>query len=164
MVVKPLYLGFLDDPGDPQVIYTTVVSQDDMAEIATAAHAPSIYQERLDKRFDVRVTVVGEALFSAGIDASALPRNIPDWRFLPLSELRHFAFPLSPEMKVKCIELVRVLGLDFGAIDLAVDVNGRVHFLEINPNGQWVWIEKILGFPISAAIVDRLANTRAHSD
>jgi hypothetical protein len=30
-------------------------------------------------------------------------------------------------------------------------------FLEINPNGQWGWIEQELGTPISDAIVDLLS-------
>lgn len=158
MIVKPLYLGFIDDPANPQAIFTSVVSENDMAEIATAAAAPSIYQEQVDKVLDVRVTVVGERLFVAGIEAPTLPPNIPDWRYLPASELRHFEYQLPSGLAQACLELVRRLGLDFGAIDLAVDTAGSIHFLEINPNGQWVWLEDLLGFPICSAIVDRLAS------
>lgn len=29
-------------------------------------------------------------------------------------------------------------------------------FLEINPNGQWAWLQDATGLPISAAIADAL--------
>ncbi len=47
---------------------------------------------------------------------------------------------------------------EFGAIDLVVDKNNNHYFLEINPNGQWAWLEKLLDFPISKTIVDHLIN------
>ena len=46
--------------------------------------------------------------------------------------------------------------LGFGAIDLIQDRDGAHWFLEINPNGQWAWIETRTGQPIATAIVDWL--------
>ncbi len=48
------------------------------------------------------------------------------------------------------------LGLRFGALDLLVTEDGRWHFLEVNPNGQWAWIEQVAGLPISATIAEAL--------
>jgi glutathione synthase/RimK-type ligase-like ATP-grasp enzyme len=47
--------------------------------------------------------------------------------------------------------------LRFGAIDMIVTPEGRYVFLEINPNGQWRWIEDASGLPISDALCDALA-------
>ena len=52
--------------------------------------------------------------------------------------------------------MLKDFGLMFGAFDFIVDQNGDWIFLEINPNGQWLWLEKILGLPISKKIVDYL--------
>ena len=49
-----------------------------------------------------------------------------------------------------------LLGLAFAAIDLIVDEHDCCYFLEINPTGQWGWIEKALKMPITDAILDRL--------
>jgi len=54
--------------------------------------------------------------------------------------------------------LVEKLGLVFGCIDMIVTPRGEFIFLEINPNGQWLWIEELTGLPISEAIANTLAN------
>jgi glutathione synthase/RimK-type ligase-like ATP-grasp enzyme len=49
------------------------------------------------------------------------------------------------------------LGLDFGAIDLAYSKDTKeYYFLEVNPAGQWLWLEEELGLPITKALVDYL--------
>ena len=48
------------------------------------------------------------------------------------------------------------LGLRYGAIDMVFTPDGRYVFLEINPNGQYLWIEYQTGMPISDAICDLL--------
>lgn len=57
---------------------------------------------------------------------------------------------------MKCINLVKDLNLRFGAIDLVCDLDGDYWFLEINPNGQWAWIENQTKLPIASSIVDEL--------
>ena len=59
-------------------------------------------------------------------------------------------------LEKKCLELNSKLKLNFSAIDFILDVEKRLIFLEINPNGQWAWIEKRLGHNISNAITDFL--------
>jgi glutathione synthase/RimK-type ligase-like ATP-grasp enzyme len=51
---------------------------------------------------------------------------------------------------------VQALGLCFGAIDLILTPDGEYVFLEVNLNGQWAYIEDLLGLPISAAIAEML--------
>jgi glutathione synthase/RimK-type ligase-like ATP-grasp enzyme len=55
-----------------------------------------------------------------------------------------------------CMDLVRRLGLRFGAIDLVLEPSGDYRFLEVNPNGQWGWIQTRTGQPIAGAIVDEM--------
>ena len=54
----------------------------------------------------------------------------------------------------RCAAFVSGLGLTFGAIDLVLDEQGALQFLEINPNGEWMWIEDLVGYPIA----DRIAS------
>ena len=56
----------------------------------------------------------------------------------------------------QCITLLKILNLRFGAIDFILDTAGNFTFLEINPNGQWAWIEKRTGYEISNEIVNLL--------
>jgi len=54
-------------------------------------------------------------------------------------------------------ELLRGLGLRFAATDFVVTPAGEWYFLDLNPNGQWAWIEQETGLPICAAIADALS-------
>lgn len=155
MIVKPIYVGHLQRGDEIFYIFTSVVSESDLTEIDSVSHCPSIFQELIAKEFDVRVTVVEDRVFAARIDCE-LPEGIPDWRYHDLEHLRHSEHRLPPSIETACCELVAGLGLDFGAIDFAVNGDGVHFFLEINPNGQWAWLEAQLGLPISRAIVDRL--------
>lgn len=53
-------------------------------------------------------------------------------------------------------QLMCSLELAFGALDFEVDDAGSWWFYEINPNGQWLWIEQQTGLPISAALAELL--------
>ena len=55
-----------------------------------------------------------------------------------------------------CHVLVDRLGLRYGAIDLVHTTDGRYCFLEINPNGEWLWLQDALGWPIAHRIAAEL--------
>ena len=65
---------------------------------------------------------------------------------------------MPDEIKKACVDLTKYYGLEFGAIDLVLTPEGNYVFLEINPNGQWAWIEVLTRLPISDAIANLLAN------
>lgn len=69
----------------------------------------------------------------------------------------HIAGRLPKEIEDKCFALTKELGLCFGAIDLIEKANNEFIFLEINPNGQWAWVEALTGLPISKTIAEHLA-------
>ena len=50
------------------------------------------------------------------------------------------------------------LGLVFGTVDLKLTDNGEHVFLEINPQGQFLYIEILTGLPISRALAEFLAH------
>ena len=57
-------------------------------------------------------------------------------------------------MEKLCINLNRKLGLLVSSIDLVQGKNGELFFLEINPIGDWNWIEKHTNLPITKSIFD----------
>jgi hypothetical protein len=46
-----------------------------------------------------------------------------------------------------------------GVPDYSDHPTGNWFFLEINPNGQWGWIENEVGYPISKAIAANLLSS-----
>ena len=55
-----------------------------------------------------------------------------------------------------CVALLRALNLAFGAIDMILTPAGEYVFLEINPNGQWAWIQQCTGAEMSGCLIDLL--------
>ncbi len=158
VVAKACRMGYIRRPTGNYSIYTTPVSQTDLQDEGAIHLAPVIFQEHVDKACDLRVTVVGGTVFAARIDSQSLPSAMTDWRRTESADLPHSRCDLPPQIATKCRKLLTALGLNFGAIDLVLDKTGSYYFLEINPSGQWAWIQDRLGFDISGAIADWLVD------
>ena len=154
-IVKPIYSGQIGWPQMESVVFTS--NLDTMPEKEQIEFSPSYLQERVEKKYDVRVTVVCEEVFAAHIDSQSNKETQTDWR-VGENILPHESFPLPDTLKKQCIELVKRFNLQFGAIDFVETLNGEFIFLEINPNGQWAWVETQTGMPISDTIAKQLAD------
>jgi hypothetical protein len=122
--------------------------------------APLILQERVPG-LDVRVTAVGGELFAAEIDARRSP-SPDDYRgFEDRCRFSPCRLPAAVEAGLR--RLLAELGLDFAAVDFRRREDGAWLFLELNPAGQWLWVERRTGQPITAALAGLLARgvTRA---
>lgn len=162
VIAKPLKQSLLEDPkGLGSVIYTNDIESFNEIEGIALRAAPVIFQRKLAKQFDLRVTVVEENVFSVAIKSQVFEKTQTDWRHSSVVQLEHEVFHLPEQIEERCRELVKRLGLRFGAIDLVLDKFGEFWFLECNPNGQWAWIENRTGLPIAAAIVDAMENISA---
>ena len=153
-IIKPIKSGLIDEIDIEKVIFTTKVNEN--IELERVSYCPSYFQKFIDKYSDVRVTIVGDNVFAAKIYSQDYPETKVDWRSAENLKLRYEKFDLPIELAKKCIELTKKLKLNFGAIDFVEDLYGNLIFLEINPNGQWAWIEKQLGYPISNEIANLL--------
>lgn len=136
--------------------YTHVVKRDDLVNHRSISLAPIIMQEYVVKQVEIRATVVGSRVFAAEIHSQASRSTRFDWRRYDLDRTPHIPHQLPSSIEDLCIQLVRSLRLTFGAIDMVLTPSGEYVFLEINPNGQWGWIEDLTGLPIADAIVDLL--------
>ena len=55
------------------------------------------------------------------------------------------------------VRLTHSYGLNFSAPDLVETPDGRFVFLDLNPDGDWAWIEEATGLPVLARLLDLLA-------
>jgi len=155
-VIKPIKSGRVDDPENPTVIFTNLITAADIGILDGVHDCPTYLQSEVDKLADIRVTVVGEQVFPAIIYSQDFQETKIDWRKGENVKIRHDKTKIPSDIEEKCIELTKRLNLHFGAIDLVFEKGSRYVFLEINPNGQWGWIERRLGYDISGAIVNLL--------
>lgn len=115
---------------------------------------PVILQELIEPDHELRVTVVGQSVFAVRIDARR--DRHPDWR-IESGEDIFSPVVLDPGVSERLVALTAGFGLEFGCIDLIRGRDGGLYFLEINPAGQWLWLEERLGLPIASEVARRLA-------
>lgn len=155
IVAKPIRLGYFDYGASQAATFTTSVSEADLEDDDALSLAPVIYQQHLDKAVDVRVTIVDTAIYAAAIHSQAVPAARTDWR-ATTEELPHTRHTLPRTLADQCLRMMQDLSLKFGALDFVLTPEGQYVFLEVNPNGQWLWIEDRLGYPIAQDIASWL--------
>jgi len=116
---------------------------------------PTIFQERIFGPADVRVTVVGRQVFAACIE-TACGRAGVDSRLDHDAPCTPYELPRAVESAI--LQLMDELGLVFGTVDLKLANNGEHVFLEVNPQGQFLYIEILTGLPVSNALADFLSS------
>lgn len=159
-------LRFVDACGYRDVVYksfsstneewreTRVLKPEEIEMLAQVAHAPVIFQEYVPAEYDLRVTVVDGQLFPAAIHSQQTAYPV-DSR-IDIGNARVEATTLPDELAELLISYTAALGLTYGAIDLRLTPDGRYVFLEINPAGQFRYIEAATGLPITAAMARAL--------
>lgn len=157
VIIKPLFLSQVSYSDRNEIIFTNRLEENQISELKEFSVFPATYQAQIPKKLEIRVTVVGTSVYSASIDSQSSPNSSIDWR---RGDKQFKYYKLPEEIEEKCVCLVAKLGLQFGAIDLILTPNDEFVFLEINPNGQWGWIEFQTGQDISGAIINLLKNGR----
>ncbi|MEV7782118.1 ATP-grasp ribosomal peptide maturase [Kitasatospora sp. NPDC088351] len=133
--------------------WTEPVTADTVDE--SVAVVPHLFQARVDKIADVRVVVAGTRLFAVRIDSDLL-----DWR-RDYGALTYSVIDLPPQLEKALLAYLEHFGLASGSFDLALDRTGGFHWLELNPNGQWGWLEDETGLPLTVAFADLLMRGRS---
>lgn len=153
IIIKPLSQSKLNYSGETEFIFTNELKEEHIETLEEYELTPCIYQEKIEKDIELRITVVGEKVFSSGVNSQLFENTKTDWR---KGKLEFFKEEIPLEIEEKCKLIVKKMGLKFGAIDLIKDIRGNYIFLEINPNGQWAWIENETGLKISDSIINEL--------
>lgn len=156
VVAKSVGRAFID-PRDHAHVYTSTVLPEHLRRIGDVGYAPVVLQERIDKCVEVRVTVVGDRVLAAQIDSQASPITRDDWR-RDVFQAPHRVHQLPDELAERCRRLTRRFALRFATLDLINTPDDRYVFLELNPNGEWDWIEGMTGLPIAGSIADLLVS------
>ena len=163
VITKTLWPYDLHRDGAKHQLYTQRIQRRHLQDAAAVQFAPVIAQEWLAKDVELRVTVIAPHVFGAEIRSQALRGTRLDWR-RRATEAEHAPHRLPDDVARRCAEITRALGCCFGAIDLILTPEGEYVFLEINPNGEWRWVEDATGLPMTDAMVDLLTTAHLHDD
>ena len=157
LIVKASGSGHFWEGAKEFSIFTSRLTEEHLDALEEARWSPSIYQALVQKRLDIRVTCVGRQLFAAAIHSQTDSAAVIDWRKTANPDLPHSSITLPSTLAEQLQRLMQRLGLQFGCIDLVLTPSNEYVFLEINPNGQWLWLDDQLDLGISEAVAEWLS-------
>lgn len=154
-------LGKEGEPKQWGTVFTSKITQAALDNLDGVAHAPCIFQELVAKKLELRVSVIGHKVFATEIHSQVHEASSVDFR-------RHYALGSTPygihelpqAVVDQCLALNRRLGIAFGAYDFILTPDGRYVFLEVNQQGQFLWLEEMTGQPLLENICEMLIQGR----
>ena len=132
--------------GLEHVVFTNTVEDHHLDDIDGLRFCPMTFQEHIEKRLELRATVVGDRVLCASVDSQVREDTRIDWRKDGRGLLHAWSkYALPRDVERNLLDLVHEIGLRFGACDLIVTPSGRHVFLEVNAGGEWFWLDDLLG-------------------
>jgi MvdD family ATP-grasp ribosomal peptide maturase len=146
-----------DEQGQEKVVFTNTVTPEDLKDLNGLRYCPMTFQEKVPKALELRAIIVGKEIFTAAVDSQALELARDDWRKKGIALLKDWQpHQLPKDIEDKLLRLMAYFKLNYGAIDIILTPDGHHVFLEVNPVGEFFWLEKYSGLPISDAIAKML--------
>ena len=141
-IYKGFYPATWEEDGRRLALPTRPVTLDDLPSDDMLQAVPGIFQARIDKAFEVRLTMFGDHPIAARIDSQAHSLGEEDWRMIHIAELPVSFYRMPASVLAKVRAFMRRLDIVFGCFDFIVEPDGAHVFLEVNQTGQWLWVEQ----------------------
>lgn len=165
VISKPLQPAAWNTARQTRLTFTAKITAALVAEhLESLALTPAIFQHYVAKAAEVRAVFMGRTCYAVEV-ASATSEEVTDWRmcYTDGRGLRLRPMQLPAEVYDRSLAFMDRIGLVFGSFDFCVDHDGRYMFLEINPMGQFLWLEKEPSVPpLLSAFCDFLESGDPH--
>lgn len=156
IIIKPLSHGGFGENDDFSIYTTELNARACTPELfENLKISPLIIQEKIKKRSDIRLTVFGDKLHAYSVNST---HSNVDWR-IDYQNVTFNKLQVPLEIKDMILEFMQILNLSFGAFDFILDENNHWIFIEVNPNGQWAWIDQ---YNDTTHLVESLVNLFFH--
>ena len=157
IIVKPMASGYIERPEGQRhsQVYTNRVMPDHLDNLDDLTNCPTLFQEYIEKRCDVRITVVDKHIHAVELTARE-PDGLQrcDIRRNNMEDVAYRMIPLPRDIEQAIKILMGYYGLRFAAIDMAVSLYDDWFFFEVNPNGQWAWMDLVGKTNIAVSFVN----------
>ncbi|MEK7604736.1 MAG: hypothetical protein AAB442_03005 [Patescibacteria group bacterium] len=151
IVAKPIQVQVVGSGNDSLVVGTRNLSPEHYESAISCC--PGYFQEKLPFTSEIRVIVFGKQQYPFRLTAR---KDAADIKQLKLKDIKHEQCRLDGSTSKKIDALMASYGLEFGAVDLADIGDEEPVFFELNPNGQWLWLQYMTGENLLDPFIDLL--------
>lgn len=139
VIIKSLH------PSANEMVLTNMLTKDYLSSDESIRLCPAIYQEFIPGAKHLRVNCFGREIYAALLETSEL-----DWR-PHLDKTKMKATNLDADTKECIYRVCKELQLEMGIFDFKLTPDGDIVWLEVNPQGQFLFIQGIIGVDLASA-------------
>ncbi|WP_419419198.1 hypothetical protein ACNVED_11725 [Legionella sp. D16C41] len=141
VIYKPFSAHYWYEEDKLKLFYTKTVGVEQLPPDKVLQLTPGIFQQYIKKKYELRITCFGTHIIAAKIYSQEHPKGLTDWRYIPPNELKVEPYCLPYLLEKKIRNYMDALGIVFGCFDFIVTPDEEYYFLEVNQQGQFLWIE-----------------------
>lgn len=146
-----------------KTIMTNKVSYEDIINNAERIkNNPCLFQEYIEKEYEIRLTVIGKELFPIAIYSQDSEISRHDFRRYDFEKVKYEYVKIPQNIAKKTLKLIQHYSLHYASIDIIYTPNDKYIFLELNPNGQYLWTEEMSRTSITESFADYLTKSKYH--
>ena len=155
VVTKMLGASAIFEQGGRRVVLTQRLTTSDLSDLRGIEVTSHLVQRWASKREEARVIVIGQQMFAVAIRTGSDAAHV-DWR-ADYQSLSYERIPLPAEVECGILAVMSELDLVYGAFDFVISPDEEWIFLEVNPGGQYGFLEDQTDAPLTATLSDLLA-------
>lgn len=138
---------------EEHVVFTNELTDDHLQDLDGIQYCPMVFQEKIEKKVELRITIVGREIFAFSIDSQQLSNARVDWRKEGVTLIEDWhPYELPADIKQKLHAFMDDYNINYGAIDILVTPEDEYYFLEINSAGEFFWLDRLCDNAISKQI------------
>jgi ATP-GRASP peptide maturase of grasp-with-spasm system len=161
VISKPLTASEnLTDNNFQYPTYTREITAEDL-NLLQDIFIPSLFQQKIIPFCEIRVFFLEKRFFAMAILSNSSKRkgnNICDWRWQSKEKNRFVPFKLPNKIRACLIQLSKKLKLNTGSFDLILDNHNIYYFLEVNPVGQFDFLNEFCNYGIDKILAKKIVS------
>lgn len=143
VVYKPLSSSYWFEDQKIRITYTSKMSFLELPCNKLLQLVPGLFQKEIKKKYELRINYFGDYIVAVKINSQEHVDGKIDWRAIPGKEIEIEPYILPRRYEDQIRVFMKKMGLVFGALDFIVSEDHEYYFLEVNEQGQFLWIEEL---------------------
>ena len=130
-----------------------------LASIVNETFFPSLLQKKINRVLELRVFYLNGGFYATAMIVKE--NNKIDIKLATSANqslVNFIPYKLSTEIKIKLNKFMKHLGLNLGAFDLILDSDETIHFIEMNPIGQFIGYSFPCNYMLEKLVAEYLIN------